>query len=193
VLLSAFRSDPSDTYLIRVGYGGTSGPLSNINQDGFAAASFHSFPDTLKWDGYSGDYGPNFVGLALGSGTYLVQDEDLGLVAYGGILQSNGATVSVQTRDTVRRKIFIGPAGVEISVDSGIIQDFTYANDGSGNISLTLAQLDNVPQASAAVVWVETTAETSVYTVMTAGIRQRRGGWQIPLSPGSVVVDLKKS
>ncbi|KAI1811099.1 hypothetical protein GGS20DRAFT_579353 [Poronia punctata] len=39
VLLSAFHSDSSDLYLFQVGYGGTSGPLSNINQDGFASAA----------------------------------------------------------------------------------------------------------------------------------------------------------
>ena len=105
------RDDPQSEaafYDLRVGYGGTSGPLSSINQDGFAAASFHSFPDTLAWDGYSGDYGPNFVGLALGSGAYLVQDRDVGLVSYGGVLASDDTTVTVHTRDSARRKAFIG-------------------------------------------------------------------------------------
>ncbi|CAN8100479.1 unnamed protein product [Discula destructiva] len=86
--LSAFRSDPTDDYLLRIGYGGMNGPLSNIHADGFTAASFHSFPETLAWDSYSGDYGPNHLGLILGTATYLVEDEELGLVAYGGSLEA---------------------------------------------------------------------------------------------------------
>ncbi|KAL0951924.1 hypothetical protein HGRIS_008578 [Hohenbuehelia grisea] len=67
-VISAFQSAPTDYYLLRVGYGGLSGPLSNIDSGGFASASFHSFADTLKWDAYSGDYGPNFAGHAMGIG-----------------------------------------------------------------------------------------------------------------------------
>ncbi|CRK42312.1 hypothetical protein BN1723_000726 [Verticillium longisporum] len=36
VLLAAFRDDPSDSYLVRVGYAGSSAPVSNINQDDYA-------------------------------------------------------------------------------------------------------------------------------------------------------------
>ena len=65
-LLSHFKANPTDTYALRVGFAGNSGPLSNIDSEGFASASFHTWPDTLAWDAYSGDYGPNFVGLVLG-------------------------------------------------------------------------------------------------------------------------------
>lgn len=47
-LLSAFESSPTDYYLLRVGYAGSSGPLTNIDQGGFASASFHSFADTVR-------------------------------------------------------------------------------------------------------------------------------------------------
>jgi hypothetical protein len=189
VLLSAFRSNPSDSYLLRVGYGGTSGPVSSINQDGFAAASFHSWPDTLKWDGFSGDYGPNFVGLVLGTGTYVVQDSDVGLVAYGGVLTSSGTSVSVQTADPVRRRIFIGPLGVLITVDAGIINNFSYL-PRTGSINITLSQLSDVPVAANAVLWVESTTGTRNYSVATTGITKTRLGWQIPLSSASVTVQL---
>ncbi|TLS31603.1 hypothetical protein PpBr36_03683 [Pyricularia pennisetigena] len=185
VLLSAFRSNPNDTYLLRTGYGGTTGPLSNINQDGFAAASFHSWPDTLKWDGISGDYGSGFLGLALGSGTYLVEDPELGLVAFGGVLEGT----KVRTNDAVRRKVFIGPLNLLISVDAGIIQDFSYAT-GSQSVSLTVAQLDWVPRAPSAIVWVESPSGSSSFSVKTSGFAQVRGGWQVPLTTESVTVEV---
>ncbi|KAI1080577.1 hypothetical protein F5B20DRAFT_103852 [Whalleya microplaca] len=191
VLLSAFRSDPSDTYLLQVGYGGTSGPLSNINQDGFASASFHSWPDTLKWDGYSGDYGPGFLGMVLGSGTYVAQHKAFGLVAYGGILESSvDGIVSVQTQGPVKRRIFIGPLGVTITVDAGSIQGFSYVSP-DGNISITLSQPGDMPKAASTVMWVETNSNSISYTVSGTDISQSRMGWQIPLSTDSVTVELR--
>lgn len=189
VLLGAFRSDPSDSYLLRVGYGGTSGPISNINEDGFAAASFHSWPDTLKWDGLSGDYGPNFLGLVLGTGTYVVQDSVVGLVAYGGVLTSSDTSVSVQTADPVRRRIFIGPLGVLITVDAGIIDNFSYV-PSTGAITVTISQLSGAPVAANALLWAETTTGTRNYSVTTSGITEARLGWQIPLSSADVTVEL---
>ncbi|KAJ0325445.1 hypothetical protein Brms1b_000753 [Colletotrichum noveboracense] len=185
-LLSAFRSSPTDTYLLRTGYAGTTGPLSNINADGFAAASFHSWPDTLKWDGISGDYGPGFLGLALGSGTYVVQDAELGLVAFGGTLTSSGSSVSVVTKDAVRRKVFIGPLGVLVSVDAGIIREVKYVA-ASKTVDVTLAQLDGVPKAANAVIWVEGGGS---WKVTGSGVTQARGGWQVALSGDSVVVQV---
>ncbi|RYP21905.1 hypothetical protein DL765_001981 [Monosporascus sp. GIB2] len=172
VALAAYRDNPSDSYLVRVGYGGTSGPLSNINQDGFAAASFHSWPDTLKWDGISGDYGPGFLGMVLGSGTYVVDDKDLGLVAYGGILETTPeGNVNVTPRDPTRKRAFIGPLGVTITIDAGVIDSFTYAGD-SGAISVTLSQLPGAPRAASAVMWAETTGNNASYGPTSSAFRQ---------------------
>ena len=190
VALSAFRDDPEDSYLMRVGYGGTSGPMSNINQDGFAAASFHSWPDTLKWDGISGDYGPNFLGMALGSGAYVVDDKDLGLVVYGGILETTSeGRVAVQPRDPTRRRIFIGPLGLTITVDAGVIDSFTYT-ESSGDVSVTLSQLPDAPKAASALMWLESSSDATIYSVTTSNIRKARRGWQIPLTGAEVTVEL---
>jgi len=37
-LLEEYRAHPNDLYLLRVGYGGVMGPLSNIDEKGFASA-----------------------------------------------------------------------------------------------------------------------------------------------------------
>ncbi|KAI1151115.1 hypothetical protein F4825DRAFT_372278 [Nemania diffusa] len=194
VLLSAFRSNASDWYLLQAGYGGTSGPLSNINQDGFAAASFHSWPNTLKWDGYSGDYGPGFLGMALGSGTYVAQHKTFGLLAYGGTITSSAgaSSVAVTTQGPVRRKVFIGPLNVLLTTDAGAIESFSYASDGS-SISLTLTQISGGPSASSAVVWVETTSGSAKYMVSSPAVTQSRQGWPIPLSSSAVTVQLKRA
>ena len=45
------------------------GALSNIDEEGFPSAAFHSYPQNLRWDTYTGDYGPNFFGHAVNAAT----------------------------------------------------------------------------------------------------------------------------
>jgi hypothetical protein len=129
-VISAFMSPPTpsttfipDYYLLRLGFGGLSGPLSNIDSGGFAAASFHSFADTLKWDGYSGDYGPNFSGHSMGMGTFIVQHPTFGWQAFGGnVVVSSSGIVTVTTRDSVRRRVFIAPFAAQLILDAGAFE-----------------------------------------------------------------------
>ncbi|KAI1385687.1 uncharacterized protein F4822DRAFT_351353 [Hypoxylon trugodes] len=195
VLLSAFRSNPSDTHLLHIGFGGTSGPLSSINEAGFASASFHSWPDTLKWDGYSGDYGPGFLGLVLGSGTYVAEHEKFGLLVYGGTVEDmvGDGRVEVQVNGAVGRRLFIGPLGVTVTLDAGSVRSFSYAGD-SGAISVVLTQLTGGPKAAAVVLWVETNDSKVKYTVLSPKVTQERLGWKIPLSADAdIVIELKRN
>ncbi|KAI9147430.1 hypothetical protein HJFPF1_12450 [Paramyrothecium foliicola] len=193
VMLSAFRDNPSDSYLARVGYGGTIAPLSNIHENGFASCGMHARPEHLSWDGYSADYGPNMVGMVLGSGTYLIEDADMGLVAYGGLLELDGDLARVTVRDPVRQKIFIGQLGVQVQVDAGVIQAFTY-NLRTKVIRLALGQLEGAPKASAAVIWIEQSqsAKSGDYQVKACGakITPERLGSKVPLDEDRVLVTI---
>jgi len=100
--------------------------MSNIDQEGFAAASFHSFPQTLAWDGYSGDYGPNFSGLSMGIGTTIINHPDFGWQAFGGIVTATSPAVSVQIRDPVRRRVFISPIAALLTLDAGAFSTISY-------------------------------------------------------------------
>lgn len=166
------------------------GPLSNINGDGFAAASFHSFPDTLAWDAYSGDYGPNFVGLALGAATYIVEDAELGFVAYGGaIVSSSDGVITVQPRDAARRAVFVAPLGVLVKVDAGEIQEVIYES-GKKGLTVALAQTAGGPETLSAVLWIDTPSTDTNYTVTSSTFEQSRQGWQIPLDSDPTVVEI---
>ena len=104
-VLSHYRKHPDDDYLLRIGYGGTMGALTNIDREGFASVAFHSFPSTLKWDAYSGDYGPNFFGFALNTATYLINHSEFGWQAFGGNVKREGDWVKVEPRDGLRMRI----------------------------------------------------------------------------------------
>ncbi|KAF4920907.1 hypothetical protein CGCVW01_v006486 [Colletotrichum viniferum] len=196
VMLSAFCDDPTSSYVLRVRYGGTSGALSNIREDGFASCAMHAWPEHLSWDGFSGDYGPNFVGMVLGSGTYLVDDVDYGTVVYGGILKFDDDLAIVQVRDPLRRKIFIGPLGVEIEVDAGVIGQFTY-HLKSRKVSVKVGQLKDGPQAEAAILWITAGAssakEATGYTVEVDRVEasRERDRSKITLTSGTAEIHVK--
>jgi hypothetical protein len=105
----------------------TERPLTLQAQEGFASAAFHSFPDTLKWDAYSGDYGPNFLGHALNTGTFLVNYPNFGWQAFGGfVAQANSTQVTFSPRDTLRRRVYIASLGALFTLDAGAFDTVQY-------------------------------------------------------------------
>lgn len=121
-VLSAFRSSPDDFYLLRTGYAGAMGGLSNVDQDGFAGTAFHSFPENMRWDTYSGDYGPNFFGVAVNAGTYVVNRPEFGWQAFGGNAKTDSDWVRIQPLDAFRQRIYVGPLGLFLTLDSGTFE-----------------------------------------------------------------------
>ncbi|GAB1207286.1 hypothetical protein APSETT445_006000 [Aspergillus pseudonomiae] len=188
-LLAEFRQNPTDTYLLRVGYGGITGPLSNIREDGSMYNAFHSFPDTLKGDDYSGDYGPNFLGIMLGAGTYIVDEPDVGIIAYGGNLSVQRDTVIVQPRDAVRRRVYVASMGVYVTISAGQIEEFSFS--AAQPTSLELKLVGGLSNTTTAIVWVENPGSNDAYAVTTNG-EQTRGGVAVELSEGSVTVTVAK-
>jgi hypothetical protein len=118
-VLAAFRAQPDDDYLLRVGYGGAMGALANIDEEGFAAAAFHAFPDTLKPDAYSGDYAQNFLGHALNAATYLVRHPVFGWLAFGGNVAERTGRVVVTPLDAFRMRVYLAPVGLWLTLDAG--------------------------------------------------------------------------
>jgi hypothetical protein len=125
-LLASYREHPDDLYLLRVGYGGTMGPLTNIDQDGFASAAFHAFPDKLAFDPYSGDYGPNFFGHAFNTATYVVHSPDFGWLAFGGNLTQNGPSIHVAPLDSFRMRVYLAPYGLWLTLDAGKFREVSF-------------------------------------------------------------------
>jgi hypothetical protein len=125
-LLAEYRAHPEDLYLLRAGYGGVMGPLTNIDEKGFASAAFHSFPDRMAFDPYTGDYGPNFLGHALNTATYLTLDDQLGWLCFGGNVKDDHGTVTFTTLDSFRNRVFIAPLGLWLTLDAGHFSSVDY-------------------------------------------------------------------
>jgi hypothetical protein len=194
-LISAYESSPTDFYLLRVGYGGMSGPLSNIDQGGFGSASFHSFPDTLAWDAYSGDYGPSFSGHTMGMGTFIVNHPDFGWQAFGGNVVSTSPTVNVQVRDSVRRRVYIAPLGALLSLDAGAFSTVNYDPSAKSVVVTIVAAADGVSGVASAPkgrLVIEQPAKLSGTSILkpTTSLTVEAGAYVVPFTSGSGTVTL---
>jgi hypothetical protein len=194
-LISAFEAAPTDYHLLRIGYGGLSGPLSNIDQDGFAAASFHSFADTLKWDGYSGDYGPGFSGHTIGIGTYIINHPDFGWQAFGGNVVATSPTVQVEIRDSIRRRVYIAPLGQLLTLDAGAFSTVSY-NPSAKSVDVVITAVpDGVKTAAAApdgrlVIEQKATLPSVNILKPKSTLTSNAGAFVVPLSNGLATVTL---
>lgn len=191
-MLDHYRSHPDDEYMLRVGYAGGNAALTNIDQDGFASAAFHSYPDTLKWDGYSGDYGMNFFGHAMNAATYVADMKDFGWQAFGGNIRVNGDRVTVTPLDSMRRRIYIAPFGLWLTLDAGAFSS-VQINKKTGVLRIGLSPA--TAYSSVARLRIEQPAK-----LQDAGIVQLRGIFQlergaslIPLGKQTVQVELKRT
>jgi uncharacterized protein DUF5695 len=140
-VLAHYREHPDDEYLLRVGYGGVMGALSNIDQEGFASVAFHSFPSTLKWDAYSGDYGPNFFGHAFNTATYVIKHSEFGWQSFGGNISVSGEWVNVQPLDSFRRRVYLAPLRLWLTLDAGTFERIAL-NTRSNIVRVTLSRSD---------------------------------------------------
>jgi hypothetical protein len=135
-VLTEYRDHPDDFHLLRVGYGGALGALSNITQEGFGPAAFHAYPSTLRIDGYSGDFGMGFFGAAINAATYVVRHPEFGWLAFGGNLTTDGETVSVTPLDAARQRVYIAPFGLWLTLDAGTFEAVEVSGD---TVRVTLA------------------------------------------------------
>src|SRR5215472_15710775 len=191
-VLAAYREHPDDFYLLRVGYGGTMGALTDIVQDGFASAAFHSFPDMLKPDPFSGDYGPNFFGHAWNAATYVVNHPAFGWLAFGGNIEKQGTVVSVVPRDAFRSRIFVAPLGLWLTLDAGAFERLEL-DPTTEVVRVGLRGRSAVtPEAR---LRVEQPAKTKAGLTYrpASSLESGRGAYIVPLRTGTTWIELKAS
>jgi len=189
-LLQEYRDHPGDLYLLRVGYGGVMGPLTNIDQKGFASAAFHSFPDMMRFDPYSGDYGPNFFGHAVNTGTYVTHDDAMGWICFGGNLSEHSGTVHVTVLDPSRKRLFLAPLALWITLDAGrlVSADFDFKRR---TVRLHLAAATKSVPIARIRLHRTSTANTGTW-IIPSKPQVDAGASVIQLGPGETTVFLQK-
>ena len=188
-MLDHYRSNPQDSYYLRVGYAGGNAALTNIDQDGFASAAFHSYPDTLKWDAISGDYGMNFFGHAMNAATYVVDLPEFSWQAFGGNVRVNGNKITVTPLDSMRRRIYIAPVGLWLTLDAGM---FSKVEIDRKTLSLRVSLSPATPHVNHARLRIENPAKTpgAIGFSLKGATKLERGAFVIALGNTPTLVDL---
>ncbi|WNH09854.1 DUF5695 domain-containing protein [Thalassobellus suaedae] len=168
-----------DFYLLKVGYGGLLGGISNITQDGFGSAAFHSYPTELRIDYLSGDYGSGFYGYAVNTSTYIVNDENLGWVAFGGNLNTKKEVVEVNITTAAKSKVYIASKKLWLTLDAGTFEKVTY-NTKTDTVEITLNSADKfTPKA-----YLRSNNDLEL------PFAKVRGAFEIPLQKNSMTIKL---
>lgn len=186
-LFDAYRANPKDFHLLRVAYGGLMGSLTNIDEDGFSSAAFHSFPDMMKFDGMNGDYGMSFFGHAVAAASYLVDHPSFGWVGMGGTVTEAAGAITLAPKDSARSRTFVAPAGLWLTLKAGKFETVSYS-PSTGKITLTLAPATATTPNAFMDVEV-TTKDGRPYTVA-APAKAERGGYLIALGAAPTKVEL---
>ncbi len=187
-LLAEYREHPDDFYLLRVGYGGTMGALTDIDEEGFASAAFHAFPDMLKPDPLSGDYGPNFFGHAWNTATYIVDHPQFGWLAFGGNVEKDHDIVKVTPLDSFRSRIYVASLGLWLTLDAGNFERIE-VNTRTGAVRVGLAVATHF--APVARLQVEQPAQgKGVVYRPTAPLRSERGALVVRLGKQITWIEL---
>ena len=189
-VLAEYREHPDDFYLLRVGYGGTMGALTDIDQEGFAAAAFHSFPDMLRPDPLSGDYGPNFFGHAWNTATYIVHHPEFGWLAFGGNMKAQGNSVTVTPLDSFRSRTYIAPLGLWLTLDAGTFEGLEL---GSGSDTVRVAFAAATPTTPEARLRIEQPAHVAGVGSYRpdASLKTERDAFVVPLKNETTWIELK--
>ncbi|WP_166336830.1 DUF5695 domain-containing protein [Sphingobacterium chungjuense] len=177
-VLDAYRNNPEDYHLLRIGHAGMIGALANVTEEGFAPGAFHSYPSTLANDGITGDYGSGFYGYAAYAGTYIVQHPEFGWLAFSGNLTEHKKGVQVEITTAGRNRIFVAPEQLMIHAESGEIAQLDY-QPKNGDITLTIAESANNNPAA------HLRLQQDTYEVV--GIKKdAQGGYTIPAATKQV-------
>lgn len=187
-LLAEYREHPENFYLLRVGYGGTMGALTDIDQEGFGSVAFHGFPDMLAPDPYTGDYGPNYFGHAWNTATYIVDHPEFGWVAFGGNLEMRGQSIKVTPLDSARSRIYIAPYGLWLTLDAGKFESVEL-DSKTGEVRVQLSPADEFTSTARLLVDQPGKLKGVGNYAPVVTLRKERGAYVVPL--GTTLTEVK--
>jgi hypothetical protein len=190
-VLSEYREHPDDFYLLRVGYGGTMGALTDIDQEGFASAAFHGFPDMLKPDPLSGDYGPNFFGHAWNTATYIVDHPQFGWLAFGGNIKAEGDIVKVTPLDSYRTRVYLASLGLWLTLDAGTFENVE-VNSKTGEVRLGFSAATAFTASARLHIEQPGRVKAGTYRPVKTLVSER-DDWIVPLAQGITWIELARN
>lgn len=189
-VLTDFRDNPDDFYLLRVGHAGMMGALSNITPEGFGPSAFHAYPNTLRIDHLTGDYGPGFFGYVVNSGTYLTRHDEFGWLSFGGNTDISSKLITVKPTTAARTRIYLAPMGLWLTLDAGKFESVSL-NPKNGQVIVRLDPATvNTPQARIRIEQPARPSGAGLYTAP-SNLTEERGAYTLKLGSGVTELLLK--
>lgn len=189
-VLTEYRNNPADTYLLRVGYGGVMGAISNVTRDGFAPSGFHAFPSTLRIDHYSGDNGPGIFGHTVNTGTYVVEHPEFGWLAFGGNRTLEGDWVRVKPLDSSRSRVYLASMGAWLTLEAGRFEEVAL-NPSAGTVRVTLSPATEYTPTARLRVTQPAEVEGIGTLEPTDDLSRQRGAYVVPLDDEPTRITLR--
>ncbi|KAI5357493.1 hypothetical protein Slin15195_G038540 [Septoria linicola] len=191
-LINQFMAYPTDIVMLRAGWGGVAGPLTSIGADGFGSTGFHTRPDYLSWDPYSGDNGVNIALHALSTRAIAVNDATIGgWAGFGAAVSTNGNVVTIRPNDSSRQRVFIADNALYMELDAGYFRSVTY-DTSSKVVTVVLEANDGfTPNARLRSSTTAKTASSGTYRI-SGTYKTERGASVIPLGSGTTTVTLNR-
>jgi len=190
-VLSEYREHSDDLYLLRVGYGGVMGTISNITEDGFAPAAFHSYPSLLKIDPYSGDYGPGFFGYSVNTASYLYYHDEFDWLGFGGNVDVQEGVVTLNLTTAAKSKVFIAPANLWLTLEAGKFESVSY-DTYSGEVMITLEPKNHYTPKAFLRINQPSNAEGNAQYQLAKSVKKLSGALVIPLKRKKLLMKLIK-
>jgi len=151
--------------------------------------AFHSFPSTLKWDAYSGDYGPNFFGHALNTATYVINHPEFGWQSFGGNIKQSGDWLKVQPLDSFRMRVYVAPRGLWLTLDAGTFETVE-VNTRTNSVRVALSPATSItPNARLRIEQPAKVNGVGSYKPRQK-LSEERGAYVVKLKSGTTWVDL---
>jgi hypothetical protein len=179
-VLTEYRENPTDFYLLRVGYGGLLGAISNITKEGFAPCAFHSFPSTLRIDTLTGDYATGFLGYALNTAAYITHHNEFGWLSFGGNCIQKKSWVITTITTAAKSRVFVAPLGLWMTLNAGQFKSVAY-NTKTRDLKVELGKA--TPFTPRAYLHIKNTSkETSgIEYIASSFTKDNKGVYKIPL------------
>lgn len=153
-----------------------------------ASAAFHAFPDMLKPDPLSGDYGPNFLGHAWNTATYVVDHPQFGWLAFGGNVKTENDVVKITPLDSFRSRVYLASLGLWLTLDAGNFE--TVELDwNTGAMRVRLAPATRFAREARLRAEQPAKVKTGVYRPVKT-LNSERDAWVVPLAETTTWVDL---
>ena len=165
--------------------------MTDIDQQGFDAPAFHSFPDMLRFDPLSADNGPNFFGHAWSAATYVVNHPDFGWTCFGGNLSVSGDEVTIEPKDALRTRVYLAPVGLWLTLDSGQFDRLIW-NEKTRSLRIALAPMNEfTTQARLRIDQPAHLAGIGEFHLSGISVKER-GAYSVALSASETWVELKQ-